>query len=42
MRMPRPAVVVTCLSALIAGPAAAGPYSALFTFGDSLSDAGNA
>lgn len=42
MRMPRPAVVIACLSALAAGPAAAGPFSALYTFGDSLSDAGNA
>ncbi len=42
MRMMQPAVVIASLSALAAGPAAAGPYTALYVFGDSLSDGGNA
>lgn len=37
-----PALIAAALLALAAAPAAAGPYSALYAFGESLSDAGNA
>jgi phospholipase/lecithinase/hemolysin len=38
----RPVLIGAVLLALSAAPAAAGPFSAIYAFGDSLSDAGNA
>ncbi|MGH7040362.1 MAG: hypothetical protein ACREE1_19755 [Stellaceae bacterium] len=38
----KPILIAAALLALSAAPAAAGPFSALYAFGDSLSDAGNA
>ena len=37
----RPVVIAAALLALAADPASAGPFSAIYAFGDSLSDAGN-